>query len=182
MPAALLLRFAALAADSLCLLSLFTPPHLVPTLDAADRTALQRTLHATGEELAASHTVIARLEAAAEGLQDQLWRGEEALRRCELQCQGLRQQNAALEEARAQVGPALRVGVALERCGMKACLAGHKVWTSPLHTSRHACNPARSKPICRPRQPPQQNVLSWFASCTHRRACGSGPTLACTRQ
>ncbi|PRW59183.1 hypothetical protein C2E21_2182 [Chlorella sorokiniana] len=68
----------------------------------ADRTALQRTLHATGEELAASHTVAARLEAAAEGLQDQLWRGEEALRRCELQCQGLRQQNAALEEARAQ--------------------------------------------------------------------------------
>lgn len=39
-----------------------------------------------------------------EGLQDRLWRSEEALRRAELQCQGLRQQTAALEEARVQVG------------------------------------------------------------------------------
>ncbi len=84
-----------------------TPPptNLCPAhIPAADRTTLQRTLHATGEELAASHAAAARLEAAAEGLQDQLWRSEEALRRCELQCQGLRHQNAALEEARGQVG------------------------------------------------------------------------------
>lgn len=81
-------------------------PHRRATPSPADRTALQRTLHATGEELAASHTAAARLEAAVEGLQDQLWRSEEALRRCELLSQGLRQQNAALEEGRAQVGTA----------------------------------------------------------------------------
>ena len=82
-----------------------TPTALASCLPvpAADRTALQRSLHATAEELTACRGACGRLEAAVRSLRERLDGSEEELRRSELQRQALQQQCAAADEARLKV-------------------------------------------------------------------------------
>lgn len=144
-----------------------SPARLLHPL-AAERTALQRALHATAEELQACRCACARLQATAGSLQERLEASEDELRRTELQRQALQQQCAAAEEARLK---------ARLQAAVLPCMTRIHLW---LLSAGQPC--AQPRPARSWWQTPRRSGRSWCGGPARCRACASRPTSACTRR